>query len=494
MGAFATGTVLCASASTAVNSVHSTPAWPSVSQPPIAAALSLPGADGDANPADVPEGASPADLDAEQRSEPFGEDGVDENEMYDAPAAGEPEAQRVHRLSRGDTLTGVLEDLGVGRDDAQAAIAALRGLFDPRRIRVGQNITIDLEPMAAGEPARLSGLRLASRFPAEVGVRRVHDGGFVAFTDMVPVSRSGYGAAATIRSSLFAAGQQVGIPTSVLAEVLKMYAWDVDFQRDVQRGDRIEVLFEQLTSEDGTRVGAGRVVAAALTVKGERKVLYRFTTDDGVVDVYDADGRSARKALMRTPVDGARLSSGYGMRRHPILGYNRMHRGIDFAAPTGTPIFAAGDGRITEIGRKGSYGKYIRIKHNAGYATAYAHMNGFARGLSRGSRVKQGDVIGYVGSTGRSTGPHLHYEVSLNGRQIDPATLKRLPGRALTGRARERFQALVADSERHLASLVPGAGAVALESTDSDLRAAARPPASMPPAPTPRPKSLLAGL
>lgn len=442
----------------------------------------------------LPLADGPADLDAARLALPFDDDAPDETANREAPGGREPPAQHVRRLTRGDTLTGVLEDLGVGRDEAQAAIAALRDRFDPRRVRVGQNITIDIEPATAHDPARLHGFRFATRFPAEVGVRRAAGGAFVAFEDTAPVTRSGYGAAAAIRSSLFAAGQQAGIPASVLAEVLKMYAWDVDFQRDVQPGDRIEVLFERLASDDGARGVAGHVLAAALTVQGERKVLFRFSTPDGNVDVYDADGRSARKALMRTPVDGARLSSGYGMRRHPILGYGRMHRGIDFAAPTGTPVFAAGDGRITEIGRKGSYGKYIRISHHAGYATAYAHMNGFARGLSRGSRVKQGDVIGYVGSTGRSTGPHLHYEVSLGGRQIDPNTLKRLPGRELTGSARQQFLALVADSERKFATLVPGAGAVALADADSNLRTATGLPDGLPPAPTPRPKSLIAGL
>ncbi|MCW5698873.1 MAG: M23 family metallopeptidase, partial [Rhodospirillales bacterium] len=342
----------------------------------------------------------------------------------------------------------------------------------------------------AGDAAQLRGFSFGVAFPDRIVVRRTTDGAFAAAKEEAEITRTVFGASATIRSSLFAAGEKAGIPVPVLAEVLKMYSWDVDFQREVRSGDNIEVLFERLGVEDSTQTRAGHVIAAALTLSGQRRILYRYESADGFADFYEEDGRSARKPLMRTPVDGARLSSRYGMRRHPILGYSRMHQGVDFAAPIGTPIFAAGDGRIAEIGRKSGYGKYARITHHAGYATAYAHMNRFARGLRAGSKVKQGQVIGYVGNTGRSTGPHLHYEVLLNGKQINPMLLKRLPGRKLSGQQLADFRAFVASSKHQFASLVPGTGAMEFAEADTDPGNGRHAAYTFPLVPTPRPGHL----
>ena len=184
---------------------------------------------------------------------------------------------------------------------------------------------------------------------------------------------------------------------------------------------------------------AGDIVYAAMTLSGKRMELYRFTPKSGNTDYLDPKGDSVRKTLMRTPIDGARLSSGYGMRKHPILGYTKMHRGVDFAAPRGTPIYAAGDGTVEVAGRKGAYGKYVRIRHNSTYKTAYAHMSRYGKGIKKGKRVKQGQIIGYVGSTGRSTGPHLHYEILVNGRQINPRRVKLPSGEKLKGQDLEAF-------------------------------------------------------
>ena len=192
-----------------------------------------------------------------------------------------------------------------------------------------------------------------------------------------------------------------------------------------------------------------------MTLSGSVKPLYEFELRPGRSDYFDDRGRSAKRPLLRTPIDGARLSSGFGKRRHPILGYTKVHRGVDFAAPTGTPIYAAGDGIITFRGRKGAYGKYIRIRHAAGYSTAYAHMSRYKKGVTQGRRVKQGEVIGYVGSTGRSTGPHLHYEILVRGRQTNPLTIKMPSGITLKGQDLARFQIKIANisalvSELHL--------------------------------------------
>ena len=272
-------------------------------------------------------------------------------------------------------------------------------------------------------------------------VKRNAGDGFTAVKEAKKVKRSLARVAAPITSSLYLAGEGQGLPANVLAELIRIYSWDVDFQRDIREGDAFEVTYEEVRDEEGRLVHAGTVHFAALTLSGDRRPLYRFVTAAGDVDYFDDKGQGARKALMRTPIDGARLSSGFGKRRHPVLGYNKMHRGVDFAAPQGTPIYAAGDGVVTFAGRKGGYGNYINIRHNGRYHTAYAHMKGFARGMSRGKRVRQGEVIGYVGTTGRSTGPHLHYEILVDGGQVNPLSVRMPSGRKLTGKELARFLA-----------------------------------------------------
>ena len=201
---------------------------------------------------------------------------------------------------------------------------------------------------------------------------------------------------------------------------------------------------------DGKVLRPGNILYAAMTLGGTKTALYRYA-DDGFVDYFDSAGRSARKALLRTPIDGARLSSSFGMRKHPVMGYSRMHKGIDFAAGKGTPIYAAGDGIVERASRFGNFGNYIRLRHNSDYATAYGHLSRYAKGIHPGKRVKQGQVIGYVGSTGRSTGPHLHYEVLYNGKQVNPLSVKLPTGTKLAGKALAGFKA---ESERRYAQFV----------------------------------------
>ena len=204
---------------------------------------------------------------------------------------------------------------------------------------------------------------------------------------------------------------------------------------------------------DGVVVNNGEIQYAKLTLRGTELPLYRFETPEGNLDYFNTKGESVRKALMKTPIDGARLSSRFGNRKHPILGYTRLHAGVDFAAPRGTPIYAAGDGTVTVAGTNGGYGKYIKIRHNGTYSTAYAHLNGYARGVRKGKRVRQGQVIGYVGSTGRSTGPHLHYEIHRNGKQINPLGLKLPSGEKLKGQTLEAFLSLRDTVDRQFALL-----------------------------------------
>jgi len=219
-----------------------------------------------------------------------------------------------------------------------------------------------------------------------------------------------------INSSLYQSAKKAGLSARQTKMVENIFRYSIDFQRDLRKGDRFEVLFEK--NDDGT---TGDILYTKLNNRGSEIALYRGTDDlTGESGYFDATGKSNKRSLMRTPISGARISSHFGMRHHPILGYNKMHRGTDFAAPRGTPIFAAGDGVIDYLGRNGAYGKYIRIRHNGVYKTAYAHMSRYSPELVTGSRVRQGDVIGYVGSTGRSTGPHLHFEILENDNRINP--------------------------------------------------------------------------
>lgn len=342
----------------------------------------------------------------------------------------------------GDTLAGMLNDAGVPRGEAIAAIDALKPLFDPRRIKIGQDLSIDFERNSpiGEDPGHFVGFVLDVDYAREILVARTATGDFSAEEQEKPLVAAAARAEGEIRSNLSLDGSKAGIPTPVLIALIRAFSWDVDFQRDLQPGDRFELMYDVFYDESGTLVHNGEIQYAAMTLSGIRRAIYRFEDKDGFADYFDEKGRSARKALMRTPIDGARLSSRYGNRKHPILGYNRMHRGVDFAAPIGTPIYAAGDGSIDRIGRNGSFGNYIRIRHNSEYSTAYAHLSRYAKGMRKGKRVKQGQVIGYVGNTGRSTGPHLHYEILRGGRQVNPMTVRMPSGRSLKGEELASFQ------------------------------------------------------
>jgi murein DD-endopeptidase MepM/ murein hydrolase activator NlpD len=347
---------------------------------------------------------------------------------------------------RGDTLSALLAMAMLDDEEATAAVDAVSELFNLRDLQPGQTIHLTLQSPPPGAALRatvrphLVALRFAPDADREIRLAR-HDGTFAAEARERVLARAEAYEFGSIISSLFTAGRSVGVPTSVLAEMVRALSFDVDFQRDIQPDDRFEVLYESFLDEDGNPVKAGDLLFAALTVQGRQIELYRFAPEGGEADFYTPKGQSARKALLRTPVDGARISSAFGMRKHPILGYSKLHRGVDFAAPAGTPIYAAGDGVILRAGRFGSYGKYVRIKHTSTYATAYAHLSRIAKSIKAGAKVKQGQVIGAVGATGRATGPHLHYEVLVDGKQVDPRKVKVAEGDRLRGADLAAFRA-----------------------------------------------------
>lgn len=362
------------------------------------------------------------------------------------------------KIQPGDTFSGVLTRVGIGGAESNAVVSALKKRFNPRRIRAGQEIALTIEPLgdAAGS-IQLLGLTFESDPLHEVSLVRAPDGSFDASKEPLATHSDVAAASGVITSSLFLAGQRAGVPASVIATLIRAYSWDVDFQRDIRRGDQFEVMYERFVNDRGELIRGGDVLYAALTLGGRRHAVYRFAKADGTTDFYTDKGHSVRKALLRTPVDGARLSSGFGRRKHPILGYNKMHKGLDFAAPRGTPIYAAGDGVVQFAGRKGSYGKYVQIRHNATYSTAYAHMHRIAKGIRNGKRVKQGQKIGAVGTTGRSTGPHLHYEIVKNGHRINPLTVKTLESLRLAGKDLKRFHAQMSEADQQFAALADDA-------------------------------------
>jgi murein DD-endopeptidase MepM/ murein hydrolase activator NlpD len=357
-----------------------------------------------------------------------------------------PPRQTVEALP-GDTPLRLLSRVGVAPQDARAAVQKLASVWDPRDLKAGQKAAVSVQS------DRLLSVRLALAPGRDVVVARDDNGRFVAEDQDRPTREVPTLAVGTIHTSLSEAASRAAVPPGVLGEMIRAFSYDVDFQREVRPGDGFMLLYQRVDDEFGRPTGTGRLVYAELVLSGERLRLYRFAPPGGEPGYYNALGENIRKPLLRTPVDAVRITSGFGMRLHPILGFSRMHRGVDFAAPIGTAVYAAGDGVVAEAGRVSGYGNYIEIEHNQGYATAYAHLSAFARGLHDGEQVRQGEVIGYVGMTGMATGPHLHYEVHYKGVQIDPLSVKMPAMTRLGGADLRAFRASRDAIERELLEL-----------------------------------------
>ncbi|WP_428482586.1 peptidoglycan DD-metalloendopeptidase family protein [Pyruvatibacter mobilis] len=358
-----------------------------------------------------------------------------------------------YTIESGDTLGRVLTELGVASDDARAAVNALAKHFKPRDLKIGQTMSIELETLpievaAVDEhditPPAPSLIGFTLKADSERSLNVAYDAEETAFTSREvfrELTKRVVRAEGTIAGSLFGAAGRLGVPNAIMVDFTKLYSYSVDFQREIRKGDSFEVYYSEYADEDGEFVKSGDILYASLDTGGKPLSLWRFEIPgEDTVDYFDANGRSTKKFLMRTPIDGARISSSFGKRRHPILGYTKMHTGTDFAAPTGTPIYAAGNGTIVKAGWNGGYGKYVKIRHANGYETAYAHMHRIGKGITPGARVKQGQTIGYVGTTGRSTGPHLHYEVHVKGKKVNPMKIRVPTGRKLEGKALTAFK------------------------------------------------------
>ena len=340
-------------------------------------------------------------------------------------------------VKSGDTLEKILKKIGFENQEIFEVIKETKKKFNPKNLIIGKEITIKYENKEKNNKS-INSIFIPLEFNKNFYLEKI-DENFVAEitskkTQKRLVQKKGF-----ISDNLYLSGLRMGIDKKAINEMIAIFSFSVDFQRDVWRNDNFEVLYEEeFIKYNKANKNLGKILFANLELQslGSLK-LYRFESDKGKIEYFDENGKSAKKLLMKTPIDGARLSSGFGMRKHPIKGYMKKHQGVDFAAPTGTSIYAAGDGIIEMKQRYKGYGKYIRIRHANGFKTAYGHMSKFNKTPS--GRVKQGSVIGYVGSTGNSTGPHLHYEVLKNNIRINPQKLKLPSGRKLKGDELQRF-------------------------------------------------------
>jgi murein DD-endopeptidase MepM/ murein hydrolase activator NlpD len=355
------------------------------------------------------------------------------------------------RLKKGGTVAGALHGLGIAAKDVSNAIVALKSRVRLNRLPVGQEITVKLGPAEGADEPLLMALAIRPEPRREITLERDDSGDFSIEEQVYETVAKLQRAAGTVDGSVINSAEAAGVPRPALVEMLRAFSWDVNFQHDIKVGDRFDVLIEQDWTSDGWPVDAGRVLWAELTTGGgeESYSIYRFKPHDGEEYFYNREGESVVKALLRTPLNMSRISSRFGMRHHPVLRFTRLHAGIDFAAPPGTPILAAGAGRVVEAGRNGGYGRWVKIGHDGGLATGYAHLSRIAPGVRRSARVRQGQVIGYVGSSGLSTGPHLHFELHRNGRPVDPLSMARTAQRSrLGGQDLARFKARVAEIDR----------------------------------------------
>ena len=363
---------------------------------------------------------------------------ADPQAANETAVAAEPETPVVepYQLRRNETLIGLLERAKISRRNAHAVVAELGTISNLRKLQRGQEIRLQ---RSLDNPSIIQSLWMRDAF-AEQSVIERQDTGYRAERKPVNTISLTRLIEGTITDNLYLSAKRAGLPDSVIIELIRMMSFNVDFEREIREGDTFQVYFERRYAPDFDDTENGRILYVDLGLRRQPLNATWHEDTNGEGGYYDDSGESTRRALMKTPLDVAVVTSRYGRRKHPVLGYTRMHKGVDFRAPTGTPIMAAGDGVIEMAARNGSYGNYVRIRHNGSYKTAYGHLSKFGRGIKRGSRVKQGQIIGYSGATGRVTAAHLHYEVLVGGKQTNPLTLELPTGRTLEGTDLAEFQ------------------------------------------------------
>jgi len=328
------------------------------------------------------------------------------------------------KVKSGDRLGPLLQKNGLSGGQAYKVTQAFSTVYKPRNVRAGQEFNLHFIE------DRLEHLTYKPSVEKTIFVNWEGEN-YTAREVAAEFKYETLTVSSTITNSLYVDAVRLGAPDRVVQQFANIYEYSVDFQRDIQPGDAFEMFFEVARDRKGKIIKSGDLLYTSFSPRGKMTDYYLYKDTKGLENFYDAKGKTAKRKLRATPINGARLSSRFGKRKHPILGYRKMHAGVDFAAPRGTPILAAGSGTVERANRYGGYGNYIRIRHTDGYKTAYAHLKSFARGVRKGKYVKQDQVIGYVGTTGRSTGPHLHYEVILNGQKINPRRLSQLSGKPL---------------------------------------------------------------
>ncbi|MEX0298010.1 MAG: peptidoglycan DD-metalloendopeptidase family protein [Kordiimonas sp.] len=364
------------------------------------------------------------------------------------PIVAQPE-QESFKLRRRETLIGLLKRAKIQTGNAHAAVNALGDVTNLRKLQAGQTIHLT---RSAENSAHIAELRIRDTFKEEA-VALVKGSGYDSKREPVTTYALTDFVEGEITDSLFLSAQREGMPTKVIVDLIRMLSFDVDFEREIRVGDHFEVYFERSYAPGFDDLENGRILRAKLTMRKREVDAFFFKDNEGHEGYYDSKGQSTRRALMKTPLDVVYVTDSYGPRKkHPVLGYRTMHTGTDFRARPGTPIMASGDGVIEMAARNGGYGKYIRIRHNGTYKTAYAHLSRYGKGIKKGRRVKQGQIIGYSGATGRVSGPHLHYEVHVNGKPVNPLTLKLPTGRTLKGQElltyQKQTEAVLADMEK----------------------------------------------
>ena len=340
-----------------------------------------------------------------------------------------------YELEEGDTFISTLKKTNLNDREIDQLIIAAEDSLETNQLRIGTRIEIISELIK--EKKIVKEVVIYPDSEEKISVLRIEDK-FTVSKDVKTLYSELVFHEVDINKSIYSSLKNINVPDNIIMSFVQLFSFDIDFQRDIRNKNQIKILYEQFKDKNGELIKTGSIFFAEIILTKDSYELYKFQDND-YTEYFNSDGKSATKALMKTPINGARLSSAYGIRKHPILGYNKKHMGVDFAAPTGTPIMAAGTGHIEYVGTNGGAGKYIRIKHLNGYKTSYSHLSSYASGMQKNIRVKQGQTIGYVGSTGLSTGPHLHYEVIFNGEKINPMKMKLPSGKKLKGTSLNNF-------------------------------------------------------
>ena len=344
-----------------------------------------------------------------------------------------------YEIKKGDTIQNILKRNNVNNTEIQTVISQYKKYGNPNKLLTGNKIDITIEKNPFEKSNSIIKFSAQITKSTTIDINKNDENKIVSKKIITKLYKKKTLSENIIKNNLYSSATGVGINPDTIIEFARIFGFEIDFQRDIRKNDYFKIVYDKYFDENGVFIKSGSILYAHMSVNGREITLYQFGDDD-VYGYFDINGKSVEKALMKTPINGARLSSSFGMRKHPILGFNKMHKGTDFAAPTGTPIMASGSGTITRAKWCGGGGNCIKIKHNSTYETIYAHMSKFARGMKVGKKVKQGQIIGYVGSTGMSTGPHLHYEVIVNGKKVNSQTLKLPSGKVLKDNERTKFE------------------------------------------------------